>query len=589
MNLPALLGRLEEARLLHRAEDEGGYAFNHSLIQEAAYTSLLRRERRRIHRAVGQALEQEHAGSLPEAAPILASHFEEAGDDGLALRYGTIAGDAALRVYALPEAIDHFTRALEIAARLREVPPEDLLHLYASRGHSLELASRLDEALSNYEAMEKESLRTGDPRAELDGRMARAGIYAGSSDRHDAVLAERLGSEALALARALGDPAAEARALWILVILYSFSGRPEDAAALGEQSLAIAREHGLREQEAFTLTDIYRVYATLGRYEEAAVSLARAQELWRERANPPMLADTLSTSVFNDGLRGNYEQAIASAREAQRISKEIGNLWGQTYSRMWVGRVYLERGEVSTAVATWQQSIELSGPSGFPGPLVFARTDQAMFHADIGQLALGTSLAEQALAAADRHFPKYRGIPCLALAWVNGLKGHWEAADRSLAESARALVDHDQAAGILTARFPVVAAELALKRGDFAEAMRQADEQRRLREVGIRAPLPYLLLIRGLALLRQGDIHGARQALEGARAESEAIGSRWALWRVLHAGARAAEHDGDKRAAERWSAEGRAVASYIADHMGDESLREAFLSIPEVRELLGAP
>jgi tetratricopeptide (TPR) repeat protein len=584
-----LLERLQEARLLHRTR-EGGYAFDHSLIQEAAYASLLRRERKRIHLAVGEALEEDQAGSLEEAAPILAYHFQEAGDDERSLRYRTMAGEAALRVFALPEAIEHFTRAIEISGRRTgEANIAELLHLYSRRGHALELASRHGEALANYEAMEGESVRTGDARLGLEGRMGRAGIYAGSSDRHDAVLAERLGTEALELARALGDSAAEAKTLWSLGILYGFSGRPEEAVSFGERALALARLHGLREQEAFALTDIYRAYGSLGRYPEAWASLDRAQGLWRELGNPPMLADTLSGSVLNDFLRGAYDRAIASAREARRISEEISNLWGQTYSRMFVGSVHLERGEVGAAAEIWEQAIRLCGRSGFAGPLVINRTDQALLDADLLRTSEGIALAEEALLGAERLFPVLRPIPSLALAKLRSLSGDRLGAESKLKEVTDAMAAHDPSQGLLVVRLPVIAGELALAWGDFPRALRWADEAERLGALGIRAPLPYLLLIRGRALLQRGDLGGARRALEEARIEGEALGSRWSLWRVLFTSWKAAERDGDLVAATQLRSEARGVAQYIADHAGDDGLREAFHSLAEVRELYGEP
>jgi tetratricopeptide (TPR) repeat protein len=589
VRLPSILQRLEQAGLLLRGS-EGDYLFAHSLIQEAAYASLLKRERRRIHRAAGEAMEKDPGASLPDAAPILASHFEEAGDDERSLRYRTLAGDAALRVFALPEAIDHYSRALALARRLPGVSGvRVLLHLYSSRGHAFELASRHTEALRNYEEMEEADLAGRDPHLALEGRMARASILAGSSSHRDPARAERLCREGLDLAHALNDPAAEAKVLWILTNLYGFSGRQSEAVAHGERSLALARDFGLREQEAFTLTDVARAYGSLGRYPEAWSSLAQAQGLWREQGNLPMLADTLASSVLNDYLRGELSRAVASAEEAQRITLEIGNLWGQAFSRMFVGSAYRDLGEIAQALRSWTECLEMCEPAGFPGPLIYSRTDLALLYTDLGMIPEASALLGEAIKAAEKHFPKYLPVPVLALARLQGLGGNHRLAAEGLEQVREVLQESDPAVGLLTSRLPGVEVELALLRGDAAGAIRVSREADALRSRGIRVPIPHLLLLRGQAFIELGKLAPAREALDEARREAEAQGSRWVLWRVLYTSGKAARRDGDAAAGERLWSEAREVAEYVGAKMGDGRLREAFHSGADVRELFGAP
>jgi predicted ATPase len=93
------LGELEQASLIRLADSlpELAYVFRHALIHDSAYESLVRADRRRVHLLTGEALEALYAGRdrPAELAPQLARHFEEAGDDARALRYYTLAGDAA--------------------------------------------------------------------------------------------------------------------------------------------------------------------------------------------------------------------------------------------------------------------------------------------------------------------------------------------------------------------------------------------------------------------------------------------------------------------------------------------------------------
>src|SRR5574341_948096 len=113
------LTRLESSGLIRVAqlEPELDYLFRHTLVQEAAYESLLKQDRRTLHLAVGEAMEKLYADRLNEIAPLLGHHFDLAEDTDRALKYLTMAGDAELTRFATAEAILHFNRALEIAAR----------------------------------------------------------------------------------------------------------------------------------------------------------------------------------------------------------------------------------------------------------------------------------------------------------------------------------------------------------------------------------------------------------------------------------------------------------------------------------------
>src|SRR5688500_10273968 len=84
------------------------------LVQDAVYESILRQDRRKLHLAVGNALERAYADRLDALAARLAHHFAEAGAEDRALRYFVRAGDHAFDQYALTEAITHYSAALDL-------------------------------------------------------------------------------------------------------------------------------------------------------------------------------------------------------------------------------------------------------------------------------------------------------------------------------------------------------------------------------------------------------------------------------------------------------------------------------------------
>src|SRR4030042_1353767 len=106
MSLLNSLGTLESAGLIQvaKVEPDVEYLFRHSLVQDAAYASLLEGDRKRLHEAVGNAIEQLYPERKRELAAILGYHFKQAGQDQRALSYFILAGDVALSIYANQEA-----------------------------------------------------------------------------------------------------------------------------------------------------------------------------------------------------------------------------------------------------------------------------------------------------------------------------------------------------------------------------------------------------------------------------------------------------------------------------------------------------
>ncbi|MBQ11285.1 MAG: hypothetical protein CMJ45_07040 [Planctomyces sp.] len=108
------LSTLQRVELIREAGrvPELEYIFQHDLTREAAYNSILLRERREFHKRVGEAVEEMFKDRLEEQSHLLAHHFYEAGETQRALKYSMMAGERALSTYAHEEAQAHFQRGL---------------------------------------------------------------------------------------------------------------------------------------------------------------------------------------------------------------------------------------------------------------------------------------------------------------------------------------------------------------------------------------------------------------------------------------------------------------------------------------------
>ena len=123
-DLGSALDRLVAAGLLLRrgVPPYAGYLFKHSLVQDAAYGTLLREPRRALHARIAEIIESQFAEIAESHPELLARHFTEAGLAEKAARLWGRAGQRSLTCSALVEAIEHFTRALAEISTLPMTP-----------------------------------------------------------------------------------------------------------------------------------------------------------------------------------------------------------------------------------------------------------------------------------------------------------------------------------------------------------------------------------------------------------------------------------------------------------------------------------
>jgi tetratricopeptide (TPR) repeat protein len=125
--LQAALGQLSDAGLLfcRGTAPHASYLFKHALVQDAAYSTLLRGRRQQLHARVAAALEQ-HFTDLVERQPeLLAHHLTSAGNTEGAVDQWLKAGRHAAAQFTYPEAIAHLKWGLGLLRSLPESPIRD--------------------------------------------------------------------------------------------------------------------------------------------------------------------------------------------------------------------------------------------------------------------------------------------------------------------------------------------------------------------------------------------------------------------------------------------------------------------------------
>jgi predicted ATPase len=98
------------------------YRFRHALYQDVVYEHIPAARQVQLHQRIGAREEAGYGAQCGEIVTRLAMHFECGHDLPRAVRYLQMAGAQAVQRSAHREALQHFTRGLELLATLPETP-----------------------------------------------------------------------------------------------------------------------------------------------------------------------------------------------------------------------------------------------------------------------------------------------------------------------------------------------------------------------------------------------------------------------------------------------------------------------------------
>jgi class 3 adenylate cyclase/predicted ATPase len=105
------------------------YLFKHALVQDTAYSTLLRGPRQALHRQIAEALEQRFPDVVERRPEIVAHHFGEAAIADKSIIYWHLAGKSSVARSAVREAVAQLRRGLSLLNALAESRERNQLEL----------------------------------------------------------------------------------------------------------------------------------------------------------------------------------------------------------------------------------------------------------------------------------------------------------------------------------------------------------------------------------------------------------------------------------------------------------------------------
>ncbi len=331
--LPGRLETLESSGLIRQVENAvtERYYFRHALLQDSAYESLLKQDRKQLHLAIGQAIERLYADRLDDFAVLLSTHYANAGDADKTFEYATRAGDSSMRLYAFAEARLHYTTALDALTRMPD-SEENRRHRVDVMVNFVKVSYASDRPEKNLERLKQiEPIATA-----LPAPGSKPGI----------------------------DRLRLARIHYLLGRMHYLTNRPREAIGYYMQVLPVATELGDIELIAIPSSMLGRVALTQGQFGKAATLLSQAVEPLKKTGDAQELAVNIAYLGLALAQQGQYKAGLMEGERSRVLAEESKNLTSIALSHLFLCESYLVGGDWARVVEECRATLKATDQSG---------------------------------------------------------------------------------------------------------------------------------------------------------------------------------------------------------------------------------
>jgi class 3 adenylate cyclase/tetratricopeptide (TPR) repeat protein len=410
-----LEGLLRELQVLEIIYEQGllpepAYIFKHAVIQDVAYNSLLIQQRKALHRAVGEAIEELYQDRLEEHYAELAHHFTQGEVWDKALAYCRQAGEKAMVQSAHREAVAYFEQAL---SALQHLPGQ-----HDTREQAIDLRFALRAAL------------------QPSGDFGRILAYL---------------REAETLAAALDDPRRLGQVFFLLSRHFYFMGAADQAIAAGQRALALTTASGEVVLQALANQSLGVAYRAQGGYRRAIDCFgqtvaffdgARRYKRFGELFLPAVLSRAYLATCHAE--LGTFPEGRALGDEGLRIAEAVAHPSSLMFASWGIGLLCLRQGDLPRALPRLERAVGICQDADLPAYFLLMSAALGAAYTLDGRIADAIPLLTQAMEQMAAPEPvAFQALCRLSLGEAHALAGRLEEA-HALAERALAFAHEHQ-------------------------------------------------------------------------------------------------------------------------------------------------
>ncbi|WP_442505850.1 protein kinase domain-containing protein [Novipirellula sp. SH528] len=363
------LAILTDAEILYRRGSlpECTFQFKHALIQDAAYESMLRRQRQEFHHRIADVIVRRFPETMDQRPEVLAYHFTRAGVHREAARWWEMAGAAAVANGVFVEAIEHLKAGLELIERLPESTSRDELELKINISLGIAILSIMGYASPDLESIyDRRSVlcqQLDDPMAQLHALWAKGSWRI---VRDDVMQCIAIGQKIRQMAEQINDDGARAEALFIDAIGRFYHAEFDSSRQLTEKGMQLfdaekAIFHLRRTGQHAGVAHLCYLSLNqwhLGQPKSAIESMRKGLELAESLDHPFSVAFALHHHSWLSVSMGRGDEAVSMADRQIEVSQQQAFFFWETTGMLFRAGGLLCIGDTQAANETLDEAIQ---------------------------------------------------------------------------------------------------------------------------------------------------------------------------------------------------------------------------------------
>jgi adenylate cyclase len=440
------------------------YTFRHDPLREAAYKTILIKERREFHGRVLEHLETSFEREEMQSDLFfgLAAHHSELGQKyEKAVDFYDKAGENSIERYAPEQAVEAYTNAIRILTqKLESQDDKRMPELLRKRGEAEVFLCKYDDATRDYEKL----TQFGDEETEIAAFQWLATICGRKGDFDKALdylnrakdISEKRGvveQEARILhtiadiytktaaydkslefsksayriykkiASSKGKDEQEKIKDWIAGILTSMGsphlmlGHYDKALDLYTRSLEMRRETGDKSGIARNLNNIGVAYQELADYDKSLDFHTRSLKMKRELGDRYLISGSLHNIGDLHRCKGDYRKALDFLNESLKMAREVGQKPGIAMNLSNIGDVYARFGDFKKAIGYEEEAEKIAREIGANAWLVECLNRKGEIYNQTGEFPKAIKSLKEALSICEKL--KMRTVVCDTLSLLS--------------------------------------------------------------------------------------------------------------------------------------------------------------------------
>ncbi len=384
----------------HATSDFEGTAerqFDHHLLHQVTYDTLLKAERRLGHGAAARWLRERTQGRGAEFLAMTGEHADRAGETALAVDCFAQAGAEAAKRFANRQALDWLRRAVQL---LGESDPARRFDLVAKLETVADTAG--ERAMQDAVHAEMQALLDRHPD---EVRQARLWYSQGmlADRRGDRVTADRYNRQALEAAERCSATQTAALAHAMNVWLHIARHENEIAREAIEPGMRWAARIEDEEERASTVARLLTlsgmVLLRLSRYDEARKVLLDVVDVGETRGLPRLQLGALDSLAVVDGTVARWDDVHRWGQRMLDLAQATGNVPYVVMAQWRLAISAAQRGDTPAAIDWCKRNLPLARAIGERNMEAVVLRQLGVSQRKLGDVAAGRELNLQAFAA----------------------------------------------------------------------------------------------------------------------------------------------------------------------------------------------